>query len=261
MTANIVGFGASHIEAIERACINPTLPRPEGISATILSTRRQPYYPAVVETAIGQWRINPAFQKDLAAQIEAKAPVLLFCSLAGGEYAVYGFAQHPNAFHVFDPLRHEEIHLKPGTQIVPYDALRHRFARALGGAYALAKWVVTEFDRPLYQLCPPPPIGDNGHVARAARPELRRQLNDLGPAPRSLRLALWRAYTDAMRMQCQEVGGIFMEPPDAAFDSDGFLHADFFGRDLIHGNPSYGRLILQQLAEKANGIGNGTQHD
>ncbi len=245
----LVGFGASHITAIAQAFKEARMPQAMRLDIAVLHFRERVYKPLLV-TRAGKRAVNDEFDAALSRQIEEKRPPFLFCSLLGGTYAVHGLVNHPQPFHIFLPASHDACgEAGPAAvQVIPFDVVAAMFERKTETVYALLAAVMEKTRLPIYQICPPPPIGGEEHV----RPRLDASLFDrVGIAPPALRHALWLALSDVMRRRCRALGAHFIEPPAAAVDEAGHLRSAYYSTDPIHANSRYGDLVLHQLAEIA----------
>ena len=248
----LVGFGASHIVAIAQAFSEARTPDSVRLDLAVLQFRERIYKPLLV-TRAGKRAVNDELDAALSRQIEEKRPPFLFCSLLGGTYAVHGLINHPQPFQIFLPASHDAggAALPAAAQVIPFDVIAAMFERKTETVYTLLAAVMEKTRLPIYQICPPPPIGEEEHIRQRPGTLDASLIDRLGIAPRALRRALWLALTDVMRRRCRALGGHFIEPPAAAVDEAGYLRSAYYSIDPIHANSRYGDLVLRQLAEIA----------
>lgn len=248
----LVGFGGSHIGAMITACKESPAQWSARFDISFVPFR-EPAYQPLLQRRDGKHEVNEKLSAEIQRQIRQKRPSYLFCSLLGGGYIVDSLINHPQPFYVLPPsgAGKQNLQMNPEARLIPYDAIVNKLGRQTAGAYALLAAVMEATGLPVYQICPPPPIGDEAHIRQypgTLSPELIAQL---GIAPKELRCTLWLAYVDVLRAKCRAVGAFFVEPPEEVFAPDGCLSSRFYSRDAVHANWKYGDLVLQQLADIA----------
>jgi hypothetical protein len=248
----LVGFGASHINAITQAFKEARTPHAALLDIAVLHFRERVYKPLLV-TRAGKRAVNDKLDAALSLRIEEKRPPFLFCSLLGGTYAVHGLVNHPQPFRIFLPASHDACgEATPATaDVIPFDVVAAMFERKTETVYTLLAAVMEKTRLPIYQICPPPPIGEEEHIRQRPGTLDVSLIDRLGIAPPALRRALWLALSDVMRRRCRALGVYFIEPPAAAVDEAGYLRSAYYSTDPIHANSRYGDLVLHQLAEIA----------
>ncbi len=68
-------------------------------------------------------------------------------------------------------------------------------------------------------------------------------------SPEGLRMKLWRLHQDKVREIARSTGAIYLPPPSASIDSDGFLLGKYSHVDATHANFDYGTLVVRELIE------------
>ncbi len=246
----LVGFGGSHINVIANTYRQARNSHWAGLDISFFRLRDPAYRPLLTARHGKQGHVNEKLRAEMEQQIREKRPPFLFCSLAGAAHIVIGLVNHQTPFHVLPRCDEAEqsLVLRPRTRVIPYDVVVGMFERKTDSIYALLAAVMEATDLPIYQLCPPPPIGDEEHLRQNPGKLAKEIIEEFGIAPKELRRTLWLAYTQVMRARCRALGAVFVEPPETSFDRDGYLERAYYSTDAVHANTAYGDLVLQQLA-------------
>jgi hypothetical protein len=214
---------------------------------------QKPVYKPYLRMRGDQVTYNETLRRDLAAAIAAEGVSEIVCCIGGGVHTVVGLVQDPRPFDLLLPGATVD-NTVPGTDLLPYDlvaaSLRDR-SRQHDQLLRLVKQLAG--DRPVWQLCPPPPLArDELLLSRPAG--FADELNERGLAPSSLRWKLWRTSCDVLKEVCAEVGITCLDVPQESLDHDGFLREDLWGQDPTHGNEHYGVLVIEQLISEVIGV-------
>src|SRR5579862_2210589 len=134
----LVGFGASHINAISQAFKEARAPHAARLDLAVLHFRERAYKPLLV-TRAGKRAVNDELDAALSRQIEEKRPPFLFCSLLGGTYAVHGLVNHPQPFRIFLPARDDSsgAATPAAAHVIPFDVVAAMFERKTETVYTL----------------------------------------------------------------------------------------------------------------------------
>ncbi len=238
-TMKILAIGHSHIDAIKFGY------------GDMIKREMLPY--SMDFSRIDQPSNIESLVEDIASQGDLR---LVVSSIAGSAHFTYGSVNNPEAFDFVVP-ESPDIPLDRDAKLIPYDLIRKKLHSDLADAMAVMKRIKSSIDVPVYQLSPPPPVGDpdaiaahiNEAAARMSEGWVERMQNDMrsrGIAPPALRYKLWATFVDVAKQLCEELGIIFLPPPPEAKDGNGFLREEYRW-DGFHANPRYGALIVRQL--------------
>lgn len=191
---------------------------------------------------------QPPFNEDRTRfhpQIEAslaRGPV--FSAIGGGVHTTIGMVRHPVPFDFVLPS-HSAIPLHPGTQLVPYRAVRDRLLFDLAEYHAIIAMVKAIATGPVFHFEAPPPSAD----AEKMYPDIAWSFyegttDQISPA--TLRYKIWRATMELTAAFCGEIGVTYIPHPSEAADEQGYLRSEYY-RDPTHTNEAYGALLLTQM--------------
>lgn len=157
----------------------------------------------------------------------------------------------------FVPRGYPDTSVLPDAPIVPEAMLRAHFAPTLDGFESLMGELRSLCGGQIYVLPAPPPLGDNelirSRIAREAHFVARAavmgvELETVEIMPPSVRLKLWFALKTMMEEIAARHRAVFIPPPAASFDEDGFLKVPLAQSDVSHANVHYGRHMMLHLA-------------
>lgn len=222
-------IGHSHVAALQRAAEQST----DGlVTAFGFMPLRQAAFRASAQAGVtekdAKARASTPEGVDLAAvgaHIAREAPDVGVLCINGNEHGTLGL------FVIDSPLAQRE----------------HRLERMV--TQGLNRWLevlLPQLPPRLLLVAPPPPVSLDrleGHFPA----ERIAAFQGLALEPPSTRLHLWRSQCAILRSVCAQRGLVFVEPPAAALDAEGFLAPAFSGADPMHANPAYGRLVLRDL--------------
>jgi hypothetical protein len=250
--ARVVAFGESHLfpliwayEAQKKQGIPPVDFR----TINFFDARYQPKKQQIGTEVV----YNPVILEDVQALMAERPPNFLVATVGGAEHFILGALNSPRPFDVVIPDR-PELPVTPAAEIVPYDMVRSELRRRTldgMGVKSLIRSVQSLCDRPIYYLCPPPPVSRAEALAAHIPPEWDSLVRKHGIAPAPFRYRLWRVLIDALQEICEELNLHLLGPPPECFDAGGFLKEEF-KLDGYHGNHAYGDLVIAQLASLAS---------
>ena len=192
----------------------------------------------------------------LGAEAMPEAPALVCLTLAGNFHNIFCLMENAAKFRLGDPDLGSVPDAAPDRPFVPRDLLRAHFDQRLDPVWTMQRAVHARFPAARFaHLSAPPPVIALPALTKAELAEGGKKAMfqflafDAAPAP--LRLAIWRLQQELSRAEAALIGAAFIEPPAAAVDADGYLGAGFWTDDPTHGNATYGRLVLDQIAALA----------
>jgi hypothetical protein len=173
-------------------------------------------------------------------------PDKLVLAFGGTEHNIIGLIEaEPKFDFIWPPFDDFDV----GKCLVPANAieevLRQRLQSGLGRALMVRQRFAA---RPTYALAPPPPF--RAMDDKATLPKAFAELIEAGIAPASVRRKFYAVQCEMMRRAYAKHGIQLISAPGAATDEDGYLLRNLWNRDPTHGNPAYGRLVVENLREK-----------
>lgn len=132
--------------------------------------------------------------------------------------------------------------------VIPYDLVRAYMMTRVQPHVDLVMTFRELTSLPVVVLAAPPPLhtlDPNGPPPPGAAEAIERY----GFAPPSRRRLLWQLCERMFREEATSRGCPFLPVPPGTADADGFRSAAYIGHDWIHGNDSYGELVIEQMAE------------
>jgi hypothetical protein len=171
-------------------------------------------------------------------------------SIVGGNaYNVYGLFEPAPLFDFVHPDC-QELPLRKNAPVLPYDAVRAVLATATNGIRRFYRSLPRRNITGVIHVEAPPPIPSQKQCERSIEGLLlRRSLGvswGVRVSPREFRLKLWRTQCDITREMCREHDLIYVEPPEQAFDPEGYLQPKaWFG--ATHASAWYGALALEKI--------------
>ncbi|MCQ0969599.1 hypothetical protein MLD63_04035 [Paracoccus sp. TK19116] len=232
----VLVVGHSHIECLRAAADA----RPEPSQVSFLNLRQ---LQATVDTPKGL----PA---AIASEIARVAPDALCLCLAGNVHNLIGLIENPVPFAI-GAVDAGAIPPSPTKRhFIPSAMMREQIESSMS-ANLVAKIFSMRPDSTKMILEPPPPISDFEHVRRF--PGAFKDKLEMGPAPRELRLALYRMQSDILRELAERETATFVAVDPESVDGDGFLRPAYFSRDPTHGNAAYGDIMLSKIIRLTEG--------
>ena len=185
--------------------------------------------------------------------------VCLFLAVLGGYHNLLGLVR---AGESFDFLVGPEDTPDPQVKFrVPHRAIVSAFEPQFTEAGKIRR-LIAAASCTLFLLSSPPPKADNDFIMeRFTRPKNRIYRNKVvakfGVERPESRLKLWQLEEGLMAQWAQTLKMQFLPAPRLAFDSNGFLKADYYEDDVTHANSGYGELVLEQVAAIVRATGQG----
>ncbi|MBS7788969.1 hypothetical protein KTR66_03125 [Roseococcus sp. SDR] len=191
--------------------------------------------------------LGEAFWAKISEEVATRKPTRIFAFIGGGTPAMLGLLRHSEPFDFVLPDA-PTLPLSEGSTVLPYDAVRaiasahmRRHFRRLNRLAALGV--------PVVQCETPPPVPDNGFLARHVA-QTHPEVDVASISPPAMRYKIWRLHSQLFEQFCKSRQiGYARNPPEVA-DADGFLKQEYWG-DIVHGNARYGAAVLRQLKELA----------
>jgi hypothetical protein len=244
-------FGHSHLNALRRAYRqfyedgdNPAAPPP--FAATFIQLRQDVFQPNIIKEG-GNRRLHGAIEQRVSALTEQRKPDVIVSCAMGNEYNTLAMLNHPRRFDFYLPSR-LDLPTDETAEILPVDILedliRSRLVRSLG----LYLELMSSYDSvPKIHVPPPPPVRETAHI-EAYPSVFGEKAKKFGVSPAFFRLKMWLLTCEVQKKLCAAAGVTFHSLPNAVFDQDGFLATPFLNKDPTHGNPKYGKVILDDVA-------------
>ena len=241
---HLIGVGHSHLHTVVNAwkefAANPT----SGIRLSafqMLDARYQPFN----ELVDGQLVVNPNLVADVK-RVAGTQDARFFLYAGGSEHVRWGLINDPRPFDFVTPSTAMDDAPLYG-EVFPYEMLVALGRGAGEHVTAPLAFFRSLTDRPVYQLCPPPPVRgvDLTRVNLGGMFEESSRTHGIAPDP--FRVRIWQICVEGLRRACGEKGVVFLEAPREMIGADGCLVPEAVGHDAVHANSLYGRLILDQL--------------
>jgi hypothetical protein len=162
----------------------------------------------------------------------------------------------------FVPRQLQSLPVQQNAHIVPEALVRRKFQYYLGNLLAdLCSALKAHGARRVVVLGTPPPKRDLAGFRALLPAELPFLNHPAGTTEEQLtltsplvRLKLWHVMQEVHREQAESVGAEFFPVPEITTDETGFLKPEFWWTDLTHANESYGRVMVECLAERFSGV-------
>jgi hypothetical protein len=193
----------------------------------------------------GDQRLHPALRK-VVRKAASDGEALMVMSVAGNHHNLIGLLNHPRKFDFVLPSD-PQLPLLEDHEVVPAAFLEAALASHLEYPLRLLATLARTAGCRAVQLQSPPPNPSAEHIARHPDEVFRDTVEQLGVAPASLRLKLWRLHSALYQKACDAAGVQFLPPPAEAIDPGGFLCERAWGRDATHASDWYGDLVISQV--------------
>jgi hypothetical protein len=240
---HLIGLGHSHLQTVADAW--KQFAKPIGdIQLSTFQILGQRYHP-LRNLVGGQFVFNPSLVSDLN-QAAAIGDTRFFMFTGGSEHVRWGLVNDPRPFDCVTPSNATATEPLCG-EVFPYEmlvALGQSAAEFLTVSLSLLRSLT---DKPIYQLCPPPPLKGVDLARVKVGSIFEDGAKQYGIAPDALRVRIWQICIEGLRRACREKGVVFLEPPETMIDTDGCLVSEAVGHDAVHASAAYGRLLLEQL--------------
>jgi hypothetical protein len=227
-------IGHSHLHCVQRASVET------GIAIDAINFWDD-------NSVVRDYPDNPTLIPDLQQRFRDHAGTI-FSFIGGGAHSVVGLVSHPRRIDFVLPEA-PTLALDPRAEILPVAAVRAMLVEQIQPYLKLMRHVSSLAQRRVVHMEPPPPCGDSERMLRyipwSLFPGMLKEI-----APRPLHYKLWRLHSEIVASHCAELGMDFDVYPSQAIGADGFLLPEFF-HDGVHGNNSYGALLLRRMQELA----------
>jgi len=174
---------------------------------------------------------------------------LLVISLLGTSHNLFGLIEHEIPFFFSDADQSE--HNGPEKHLIPFNLMYDMFVE-----FSKKNKRIPELRKAtkakVIHLMTPPPKGDNDFIKSKISRYRDKVLGEHSINSPTIRLKLWQIEMQALQNVCEEYGIYIVPTPEPAFDTGGFLRADYYGGDATHANMKYGKLVLSQLEKLLN---------
>lgn len=243
-TPKLLCIGHSHLSAVHQAHQDNFKGDGWNFDAAFMRLQAETYKPNIVEDG-GEKALNPVIERHFKHRIKKYQPDAVAAFLMGNEMNAVVMLQHDEPFDFILPGDDEPP--ADGARIVPFAAMRALLEDRIEWNVArYLKMMRANYDGPILLTPPPPPIADASHIAAhpGAFGDLARK-KGVSPAP--LRRKVWRLYVEVLRGVVGDLDVTLAEPPAAAFDADGYFKSDYWHTDPTHGNPLYGRKVMEHV--------------
>ena len=175
----------------------------------------------------------------------------------GNLHNILFIIERPERFD-FVPRGLEHLPVDETATIVPEALVRTRLQYHMGGQPAKILAALKEkAGRRIALVGTPPPNGDNEHLNSLLALELpffdcptEIPADQLTLTSALVRLKLWHVLQELYQEEAERVGVEFIPVPDILTDETGFLKPEYWGTDVTHANPAYGRVMAAYLATK-----------
>lgn len=189
--------------------------------------------------------------EDSEALLESLGPGdIAAISILGTAHNVLGMLQHEVPFRVMRPggrAAGEDV----GGELIPWHVIRDTFVEMGARSKRIPKIRDGTKARVLHLMTPPPKESTEYMLEKIGL--YRKKLaSEVGVAAPEVRLGMWQAERDSLRIVCDQWRIGFLDAPADAMTADGYLRPEYY-EDATHANKEYGELVLRQLAALPSG--------
>jgi hypothetical protein len=243
----ILAVGHSHLNGFRRAYNNLYNKDPSArpFKLTFMRLLDDIFKPNIVSEN-GADRLNETIPEQFKAIVHQDNPDVIVSCLMGNEHTFISLLNHPRRFDFYLPSR-PDLPTDESAQILPRALVEDVLSNRLEKFRLYLSVLAPLSNGRMIHVPPPPPIADARHIEKY--PSLfEKRLLRLGVSPAPFRLKMWLLACEIQRRLCEDAGVLFYRPPDAAFDSSGFLAQACWSEDPTHGNAVYGKLLLDDIS-------------
>jgi hypothetical protein len=251
-------FGNSHANCMANALRRKLVPILEdGVGIRLVSTGSDafPGGLTLIDNA-GRKIANPVITRSIQqALAEQRGRRTWIASVIGGNQAnrlsLFGGAEK---LTFLDPEEPDAPAQQIGRTFVPYDLIEYQLIRSTESLAEMYRLLPLDKVAGLVHLEGPPPVADPEFIV-AHLPERTRELFQarglvaLGTedvAPIEFRHRVWRAQCRVSKRLSEEIGFLYLPPPEETFGPDGYRRADLCA-DATHATAEYGAAYLRAL--------------
>ena len=192
----------------------------------------------------GVVRGDLSYKDALTCASELCESDLLVISLLGTSHNVFGLIEHEIPFFFSNADQSE--HNGPEKHLLPINLMYDMFVE-----FSKKNKRIPELKKAtkakVIHLMTPPPKGDNDFIKSKISRYRDKVLGEHSINAPTIRLKLWQIEMQALQKVCHEYGIYVAPTPAPAFDTGGYLGADYYGGDATHANMKYGKLVLSEL--------------
>ncbi|MBJ3778585.1 hypothetical protein JCR33_22985 [Acuticoccus sp. 2012] len=172
------------------------------------------------------------------------APTVVVSMVGGANHHMLGLFEHAEPFDFEMPGAPDVL---PGRRRLTYAEVRAVFEFHVHNSLDTIALLRRYYGKPVLHISAPPPTSDEAHIRRTLAPTrgdaVARQ--PLTPAP--IRMKMYLLQNQILREHCAANDITFVEPPAEALDDDGFLAEPYRSFDPVHGNVTYGQLVIRDI--------------
>ena len=237
-------FGRSHLMALKRAvresmkAVGETCQHPLQHNYDFMMLEPGKNWPPLKKKKL----IRPLV-KLLEEELD-KCDGILSC-LGGHEYLAITLPRHARPFDFVLPSKPDLPRVR-NCEIVPYRVVRDILQSRMVINLELISDLSVRSSKPVYQLMPIPPIGDDNFVMQCSN-KFAGKILEQGLADKTFRLKMYLLYCDILSSHCRALNIRLIALPGQVFDDSGFLHPSGYAKDINHGNVWYGRQLMKHF--------------
>ncbi len=236
-------IGHSHLTALQRGA--GLLEPDEGGNTRVFKRMDNKLTnPKAVREAGGWDAVKPAVARAMNEILSPLASDVIVSCIGGNMHSVLGLTNSPRPFDFVLPER-PDLEMQGGVDVVPYGMVRRQLKTSMLPHLDMMLIARRPGKRVLH-LAPPPPIESAQHIS-AFPNKFADRIEEFGIAPAVLRWKFWHASVSIMQELCAEADIEFLSVPAAACTPSGFLATQCWADDPVHGNATYGALVLRNV--------------
>lgn len=199
---------------------------------------------------------TPQLDPALRAKVQAvgERDKLVFSQVGGNAHHFLGLFRHPQPFDFILPGQ-PQLALDGAATLLTYAYMAAALRRGVQTDFDLLAALANATSAPICHIESPPPVADSAYCQDHLPPLFQTgAYQGLTVAAPALRYKMWRLHSALIAGECRRLGLGFLPCPPESMDADGFLLPRYYA-DPLHGNEEYGRLLLRQLAARADARG------
>lgn len=212
-----------------------------------IQLRAEPYSPNF-DVEIGPRRLSENFKRSVRDALRGFQPDAVLAMLSGQEFQAISLLNHPVRYEFAAPG--DNVSIASELQSVPYVVMRAEVRRLVSMVVSVFhEFLGTLYDCPVYQVVPPPPVGDEDHILAYPGPFMEIAATQ-GVSPAPFRRRMWRLYRDVLREEGDKMGIRTLDCPGVCIE-DGYLKPEYRANDPVHGNAKYGHAVFDRVTRIA----------
>lgn len=190
--------------------------------------------------------INSKTEEILQKQVEIFKPDAVCVCLRGNQHNVLGLLENPVPFSIGEKSKGSTPPYSEERVFIPFALMEEYFDHQLQKSLLHSIYESAPDAIRMY-LNPPPPISDFSHIQKY--PGLFFDKLELGPAPKELKIELYKIQTQVLRKLAEKENANFVDVDPVLLDPEGFLDSRYFDEDPTHGNAEYGKVMLEKIVK------------